>query len=83
MRWPLFLPLAMAGGAALYMTSGVEPHWGLAAGAIAAGLVGWLALSRRGTGMAAFLLAMVAAVGAGALAAHTRTQLVAAPVLRE
>jgi competence protein ComEC len=73
----------MAGGAALYMTSSVEPHWALAAAAIMVGLVGWIALSRRGTGMLAFALALLSAVGAGALAAQVRTQLVAAPVLRE
>jgi competence protein ComEC len=73
----------MAGGAALYMVSAVEPHWGLAAGAAVLGVVGWLALSRRGGGMAAFMLALLAAVGVGALAGQARTHLVAAPVLRE
>lgn len=83
LRWPLLLPLGMAGGAALYMTSAGEPHWELTAGAILVGLAGWLALRRRGTGMAGFMFALVAAIGIGALAAQVRTQLVAAPILRE
>ncbi len=83
LRWPLFLPLGMAAGAALYMTAAFEPHWGLASAALLVGLAGWLALSRRGAGMPAFLLAFLAAVGVGTLAAQVRTHLVAAPVLRE
>jgi len=73
----------MAGGAALYMTSTAEPHWGLGAGAILIGVAGWMALRRHGAGMVAFTFAIVAAIGLGALAAQVRTQLVEAPVLRE
>lgn len=73
----------MAGGAALYMTSSAEPHWSLGATALSIGLLGWMGLSRRGGGLLAFTFALLAAVGAGALAGQVRTQLVAAPVLRE
>jgi competence protein ComEC len=83
LRWPLLLPLALALGAAAYMTAPDEPGWwmvGLAAGVPSAA---WLLVRRRGAGLLALGIAFVACAGIGALAGKVRSTLVAAPILRE
>ena len=83
LRWPLLLPLALALGAAAYMTAPVEPDWwttGLAAGAPSAA---WLVVRRRGASLLALGIAFLACAGIGALAGKVRSHLVAAPLLKE
>jgi competence protein ComEC len=83
MRWPLLLPLGLATGAALYMTASFEPDWPLLLAPMFVGIAGWLVFRSRGMGMLAMAFAILACVGAGALSGKVRTNLVAAPVLKE
>jgi competence protein ComEC len=83
MRWPLLLPLGLVAGAAIYMTAAFEPDWSLLLVPLAIGIVGWLAFRRRGSGMLALALALLACVAAGALSGKVRTLLVSAPILKE
>lgn len=83
LRWPLLLPLGLTAGAALYMTATFEPDWLVVMAPVLAGMAGWLALRRRGSGMLAMAFALLACVGGGALAGKVRTTMVAAPVLKE
>ncbi len=83
LRWPLMLPLALAGGAAAYMAAPDEPSWAvLVAAAAVPGLI-WLLIRRRGAGFLALAIAFVACLGIGALAGKIRSELVAAPILKE
>jgi len=83
LRWPLLLPLGLVTGAALYMTAPAEPDWLVLTTPLPIGLAGWLFFRNRGAGMLALLMALIACVGAGALAGKIRTLAVAAPVLKE
>src|SRR5262245_30192695 len=69
-RWPLWVPVALAAGAALYFALPVEPHWTLAllAGSLVLAII---ARIRRGLCRPAWLL--VAACAAGFVAAKART----------
>ncbi len=83
LRWPLLLPLALALGAAAYMTAPDEPEWWvLGVAAVAPSLV-WILVRRRGAGLLALGIAFVACAGIGALAGKVRSTLVAAPILKE
>jgi len=83
LRWPLLRPLALAFGAAFYMTAPFEPDWPVLLGvALPAGFV-WLILRRRGGGLLALMFSLVACAGLGAIAGKARTASVAAPVLRQ
>jgi di/tricarboxylate transporter len=64
LRWPLLLPLGLVAGAAIYMTAPFEPDWPVLIAPILIGLAGWVALRRRGSGMLALLMPIVACVGA-------------------
>lgn len=83
LRWPLLLPLALAFGAAIYMTSPDEPSWAVVLAATAPPLLAWSVLRRLGRPGMALLFALLACLGAGAIAGKIRTELVGAPVLRE
>ncbi len=83
LRWPLLLPLTLAGGAAAYMAAPDEPGWPLlAALAILPSLI-WFLIRRSGSGFLALLVACRACLGIGALAGKIRANLVAAPILKE
>jgi competence protein ComEC len=83
LRWPLLAPLALAMGAALYMSAPVEPSWVALLGATVPLVVAWGWVRRRGVGTLSLLLTMLMCVGIGAVAGKVRTELVAAPVLKE
>ncbi len=80
-RWPLWLPVAMGCGIALYFSLDREPDWygALIGFALAGGMVamGW----RRGAFLPLAAGGLGLAVASGFMAAQTRTQMVAAPVL--
>ena len=78
-RWPLWLPVAMAGGIAAYFALPAEPPPWPAPAVAAAALAGCFAAGGR-TGLLVFLIALLAAA-AGFGAAQLRAHLVAAPVL--
>lgn len=89
-RWILWLAPAMIAGAALWLLAPADPAWWIApalfaAGSAAAALIaawpspereGWRVGSRRA---GAGLCALIAAAGAGAVAAHVRALSVAQP----
>jgi competence protein ComEC len=79
----LLLPLALALGAALYMTAPFEPDWTLLTAPTLMAGAGWAGLRRRGGGWAALVFALAACAGLGAAAGKLRTTLIAAPVLKE
>lgn len=83
LRWPLLLPLALAMGAALYITAPFEPDWRVIAGVTLPAGAMWMILRRRGGGWLALLFGLLACVCLGALAGTVRTALVSAPVLRQ
>lgn len=83
MRWPLLLPLGLVTGAALYMSATFEPDWAILLAPLVIGIAGWLGFRGRGMGMLAMAFALLACVGGGALSGKVRTNLVAAPVLKE
>jgi competence protein ComEC len=76
------LPLALTAGAAIYMTSPDEPGWAVLAAAFLPPLAVWIALNRTRPGVA-LLFALLACIAAGGIAGKVRSELVAAPVLRE
>jgi competence protein ComEC len=77
------LPLALAAGAAAYMAAPDEPAWELLAAAAAIPGLLWFIVRRRGGGLLALVLASLACVGIGAIAGKVRSELVAAPILKE
>jgi competence protein ComEC len=83
LRWPLLLPLALTAGAALYMSAPFEPGWELLLGPTIPLILLWLLLRRGRATLLALAIAMTACVGAGAIAGKLRTQLVAAPIIKE
>lgn len=83
LRWPLILPLALALGAAAYMTAPMEPAWEVVGVAAATPSLLWLAIRRRVGGLLALAVAFLACAGIGALAGKVRSTLVAAPILKE
>ena len=66
----------------MYMTSPDEPGWAVLLAAFLPPLAAWLVLRRSRPG-AALLFALLACTGGGAIAGKVRTELMAAPVLRE
>ncbi|HOY78986.1 MAG TPA: ComEC/Rec2 family competence protein [Hyphomonadaceae bacterium] len=70
-------------GAAFYMSAPAEPSWELLLGATAPLVVAWAWVRRRGVGTLSLLLTMFMCVGIGPVAGKVRTELVAAPVLKE
>lgn len=83
LRWPLLAPLGLVAGAALYMTAPFEPGWELLLGATLPVILVWALLRRRGAIPLALAVAMLACVGIGAIAGKVRTELIAAPILKE
>jgi competence protein ComEC len=83
LRWPLLLPLGLMAGAAIYMSSPEEPPWLVLAAVTLPPAFAWRLLRRKGGGFAALAFALMAMAGLGATAGKLRTELVAAPVLRE
>ncbi|HVY88285.1 MAG TPA: ComEC/Rec2 family competence protein [Hyphomonadaceae bacterium] len=83
LRWPLLLPLALAGGAALYMSAPFEPDWRIVTAITAPAVLLWLLLQRRGGGLLALAFGMIACAGFGVGAGIVRSALVSAPVLRQ
>ncbi|WP_170294764.1 ComEC/Rec2 family competence protein [Roseospira navarrensis] len=80
-RWPLWLPVAVGLGVALYFASPEEPpRW--TGAAMAAGVLVLIAVARRAAWITALLLALGAAT-VGFVAAQERAHTVAAPVLAE
>lgn len=79
LRWPLFMPLFFAFGAAAYFEAPSEPAWELLAVAAIAPLSAWLVLRRWPA--AAFVCLLLLCAGAGAFCGKARTLLVAQPVL--
>lgn len=83
-RWPLWLPVALACGIALYFAQPVEPAAATlrAALILGAALVGWaLWRARRDAVLDAYLLAALGLAALGFGIAGTRAALVAAPVI--
>lgn len=81
LRWPLLVPLAIAAGAAAYMTAPSEPSWLLVGAPPAIFFAASLATRRLLAGFLSFACLLVAFAGAGALAGKIRSHAVAAPVL--
>lgn len=85
-RWPLWLPVALAAGIALYFVLPVEPVAGVGLGAVAAAaalaLLGWM-LARRGrAGQGLVVVALViGGVALGFAVARWHAGAVAAPVI--
>jgi competence protein ComEC len=78
-RWPLWLPVVLGAGVALYFALPVEPPWYVGPGAVAALICAAWLLRRQGY-VLLVLLALLA-VGAGFWAAQDRGARVAGPVL--
>jgi competence protein ComEC len=80
-RWALWLPVALAGGIALYFALPFEPSYALAAGLGTGGLLaGAVAASSPQTALRV-VLSLAAALSIGIAAAKIRTEHVAAPAL--
>ncbi len=79
-RWPLWLPVALGGGAALYFALPAEPPQGAGwAMTVLAGLLMAGAIWRRGR----VVLALLGALVLGFSAAQLRAEVVAAPALKQ
>ena len=83
LRWPLLLPLALATGAAVYMTLPFEPAWQPLIAVALLPAIARSALRRSRGGWFALLFAILACAGAGAVAGKVRSALVSAPVLNQ
>ena len=83
LRWPLLAPLALTAGAAAYMSAPSEPSWELLIAPTVAVTLIWALVRRRGVSLLALIIGMLACVGIGAIAGKVRTEMVAAPVLKE
>ena len=84
LRWPLTLPLALVGGAAAYMAAPDEPSWAVLSAAAAIPSLVWLLVrQKRGPGLLTLTIAFLACLTIGALAGKIRSNLVAAPILKE
>jgi len=83
LRWPLLAPLALTGGAAVYMSAPTEPSWELLIAPTMAVTLIWALVRLRGVSLLALIIGMLACVGIGAIAGKVRTEMVAAPVLKE
>lgn len=83
LRWPLLAPLALSAGAAAYMSAASEPPWQLLAAPTSVVILIWAVIRRRGVSLLGLLVGMVACLGIGAIAGKIRTELVAAPILKE
>src|SRR4051794_1504451 len=77
-RWPLWIPVALAAGAAVYFALPVEPHGAIAVAAASLAL-GLVAAIRRGACPPVWLL--IAACAAGFIAAKARTVWLDTPTL--
>lgn len=83
LRWPLLAPLALTAGAAAYMSAPSEPSWEVLLVPTGLVVIIWALIRRRGVSLLALLVGMAACLGIGAIAGKVRTELVAAPVLKE
>jgi competence protein ComEC len=79
-RWVLWLPVALAGGIALYFALPAEPSFALAAGIGAAGAMMAIAAALSPETALRTSLAILAALSIGFAAAKTATERAAAPV---
>jgi len=78
-RWPLWLPVLLGSGAALYFALPAEPMHSMAWGGLA--LAGLLAVASIGLRRGRMALALLAALALGFAAAKLRADAVTAPVL--
>ena len=74
-RWPLWLPVGLGTGCALYFAAPIEPSLGFCGGVAALAMIAGIAAPRWPA------LALAAALGLGFVAAKLREEWVAAPVL--
>jgi competence protein ComEC len=80
-RWALWLPVALAGGVAIYFGLPAEPSFALAVGLGVAGVLAGVAAALSPETFARVVLATMAAMLIGFCAAKLRTEHVAAPVV--
>ena len=81
MRWPLWLPVAMAVGIGLYFALPDEPVWGFAVVAVGLALTAGTLSAATHRSLFRIALALLAAVSLGFAVAKLRTELVHEPVL--
>ncbi len=79
----MLAPLALTLGAGFYMSVPFEPPWEMLLGPTIPLIVLWALVRRRGVGTLSLILTMLACVGIGAVAGKVRSELIAAPVLKE
>lgn len=82
-RWPLWLPVAIAGGVEAYFALPVEPDWIWGPGAFGVALVASIAALVLGPARWRIICSLVAALALGFGAAKFRTEVVRAPVLAD